>query len=72
MTDSLKGPYLFDKLRLAKKVVIDDLALLILGFFFWMGFERGGFECLDIEGMRLKTGNRGLGEATAKSEDEAS
>ncbi len=31
---------------------------------------RGGFECVDIEGMRLKTGNRGLGEATAKSEDE--
>ena len=52
--------------------MIDDLALLILGFFFWMGFERGGFECLDIEGMRLKTGNCGLGEATAKSEDEAS
>jgi hypothetical protein len=31
---------------------------------------RGGFECVDIEGMCLKTGNRGLGEATAKSEDE--
>src|ERR1700682_5513716 len=31
---------------------------------------RGGFECVDIEGMRLKTGNRGLGEAAAKSEDE--
>jgi hypothetical protein len=32
--------------------------------------QRAGFECVDIEGIGLKTGNSWLGQAAAKSEDE--